>query len=229
MTSTIPFTIGHGAVIGGLMSNPSGERLYDSIPSAFAKDEEVGFFGARLCEALTAMFQDMDQIVRDTPAGFDPITGVEVPGLQAHCAWSPITAPATAPVAWLPWCGRLYGVVLTVNTTAAQQRAQILELPPQKRGGVAAMVKAAEETLTGAKAIVFVERSNEEAYHITAHTQASETPSETATKNAILTQKPGGLVLTYSASNSPTWAEALKLWNEAAATVEWATVASGQV
>src|ERR1039458_10421801 len=77
MTSTIPFTIGHGAVIGGLMSNPSGERLYDSIPSAFAKDEEVGFFGARLCEALTAMFQDMDQIVRDTPAGFDPIRSEE--------------------------------------------------------------------------------------------------------------------------------------------------------
>lgn len=211
------------------MPNPSGERLYYSIPSVFAKDEEVEFFGARLCEALTAMFQDMDQIVRDTPAGIDPITGIAVLGLQAHCGWSSITDPVTAPVAWLPWCGRLYGVVLTVNASAAAQRTQILELPPQKRGGVAAMVKAAEETLTGAKAIVFVERPNEEAYHITAHTQASETPSETATKNAILTQKPGGLVLTYSASNSPTWTEALKKWGEVVSTVHWGNVETGQV
>lgn len=219
---TLPFTLGGGP-------KPSGERLYESVPSVFAKDEEVDFFGIALCQALTAMLQDLDQIVRDSPEGVHPITGESVPGLPRHCGWSAITDPVTAPTAWLPWCGKLYGVVLKGNTTEAQQRAQILELPPQKRGSVEAMIKAAQETLTGKKEIVLIERSNEEAYHMIGHTQTSETPSETATRNALLTQKPGGLVLTYSASNSPTWAEATKRWSEVASGVKWGGVTSGQV
>lgn len=208
---------------------PSGERLYASVPSVFVNDGQTGFFGKLLCDSVMSMMQDLDLIVRDSPAGIHPITQQAVPGMLAHPGWSAIVDPKVCPEAWLAWCAALYGVVLVGNTTAAQQRQQIEELPPQKRGGLTAMLKAAKETLTGNQSIVFIEQSNGESYLLTAHTELSETPNEALTREALLSQKPAGLQLVYSASSTPTWLEATKKWSEVAAGVTWANVKSGQV
>jgi hypothetical protein len=207
----------------------SGTRLYNSIPSVFGDDESTGWFGVHFAEAIMAMLQKLDQIVQDSPAGVHPITGAPVPGMRAHPGWSAIVDPTTCPNEWLPWCATLYGVSLVGYTNPAEQREQILLLAPQKRGSTASMLAAAEATLTGKKEVFFVEQSNGESYVITAHTEASETPSEAKTREALLSQKPGGVVLVYSASSTPTWAEALKKWNEVSSTVTWANVKTGQV
>jgi hypothetical protein len=232
-----PRIVGHGAsgtaeagfewVISAAKHTPSGERLYESVPSVFAYDEETGWFGKFLCDALMSMFQDLDLIVRDTPAGIHPITQQPAPGMKAHPGWSAIVDPVVCPVAWLDWCAALYGVEPEKNAPEGAQRAQIKELPPQKRGGIEAMVKAAEATLTGLKRVGVIEQVEGHSYKILVTTTAAETPSKQKTEEALLAQKPGGVVMVYQIG--VTWAEATKKWSEVATGVKWNTVETGEV
>lgn len=59
--------------------SPAGEALYQRALPAFLKDEEFGWFGRYLTQAIAAMMQGLDGIVQDWPANEVPVTGVPVP------------------------------------------------------------------------------------------------------------------------------------------------------
>jgi hypothetical protein len=123
-------------------------------------------------------------------------------------------------------------VPLPPGISATEQRAIIQELPPQKRGGIEAMRKAAEASypIGGGFAIHLVERASGNAYRIVATTTPEQTAGEEAvTLAALLGQKPGGIKLIYSSSSVPEWEVATKKWEEVGATVTWAGVKTGEV
>ena len=175
------------------MSEPaisaSGERLYQRLAPIMQQDEDYDWFGRYLCGAL------MDGMLQ----GFDDIVlGSEIDGVL-YGPWCVIAVPKVCPAAWLPWCGSIYGVRLTPGLMVEEQRTLIEELPPQKRGSVAAMEAAAKLTLTGAKTIEIIEQVEGFAYQMLATTVAAQTPDEGLTLTALLSQKPGGVKLIYSA------------------------------
>jgi hypothetical protein len=109
----------------------------------------------------------------------------------------------------LAWLGQFAGVrIPPALSSVDDQRAWVASTDGFKRGTRDAMVGAAVATLTGNKTLVFRERDGaahgwpaapEYAYVLTAYSYASETPNPTATLNALLAQKPGGIVLFYNA------------------------------
>ena len=207
----------------------AGERLYNTSPALFSKDEETGWFGRYLCQSLMSMFQNLDGIVQDWPPNTQPITGEYLKGRGPYCGWSIITDPDDCPESWLEWCAKLYGVVLTEHTTHEEKVKQIQELPPQKRGGILAMETAGNATLKAGSKMFLYEQAGGNSYRIVAVTTPAQSAGEEAvTKAALLTQKPGGIELVYSSGNL-TWNAALKTWGAVAGTVTWANAKPGEV
>jgi hypothetical protein len=206
--------------------SPSGERLYQRLLPIMQQDEDYDWFGRYLCGAL------MDGMLQ----GFDDIVlGSEIDGVL-YGPWCIIAVPKVCPAAWLPWEASIYGVTLSPGTTAEAQRQTIEELPPQKRGGIEAMYKAAAPTLIGtgtAEAPEFtmtlIERPAGVAYKIVGNTFPEQTKQqEEATIAALTTQKPGGVKLAYS-SGTPLWETATLEWDKVGTTVEWSAAESGEV
>lgn len=196
----------------------SGELLYIRAAPLFEEDELYGWFGRYLCDALMGMLQGLDQIVID-----QIIDGVAYPG------WCTILAPAVCPDPWLDWDGALYGVILPPGASPPVKRSTIEELPPQKRGGIEAMRKAAEATLIGTKAVTLTEGAEGNAYLILATTRTAETPNTEATHAALLSQKPGGVKLVYSLADTPLWDEGTLAWDEIASGVTWNNMKMGDI
>lgn len=194
----------------------SGEYLYQRVLPLFEEDEQFGWFGRHLCDAVMAMMQGVDQIILDTDLN---------PG------WTSIADPATTPDAWILWTAQLLGVELPPGLTHDEWREIIVAHPAQNRGTLAAMKLKLQETLTGTKIVHIIERPAGKAYHIQFTTVAGETPSEAASLRALLSEKPGALVLVFKAepSGTPLWNEATKKWEEVGAGVKWGTVTEGQV
>lgn len=203
----------------------SGERLYQRVlPIVEPNGEpptqpngEPDWFGRYLCAALMdGMLQGLDQVVF---------------GDAEHGPWCVIADPEVCPDPWLPWDASIYGVTLSPGTSAAVQRATIEELPPQKRGGIEAMAKAAAPELIGSGSaeapefsLILFERPAGKAYAINGY--ATPEPSagqKAAIEAALITQKAGGLKLTMSWT-SPMWEQATKAWNAVAGTVTWSGV-----
>lgn len=128
------------------MSEPaisaSGEYLYQRVLPLFVEDEQFGWFGRHLCDAIMAMMGGLDQIVLDSDIN---------PG------WTSIADPETCPEAWLPWCAQLLGVVLPPGLTIEQQRTYIIEHPVQKRGTPGSLLAFIQEKSSEAK---LIEREN---------------------------------------------------------------------
>jgi hypothetical protein len=165
----------------------SGERLYSRLLPIFQQDEDYGWFGRYLCGAIMdGTLQGLDDIV----------LGSEIDGVL-YPPWVIVFVPAVCPDSWLPWSASVYGVTLTPGISAEAQRAEIEELPPQKRGGVEAMETAGKRTLTGSKTLNIFEQPNGLSYQMVAVSTPAQTPSEQATLNALLSQKAGGIKLTY--------------------------------
>jgi len=97
----------------------SGEYLYQRVLPLFAEDENFGWFGRHLCDAIMATLQGLDQIILDSPT---------------HPGWTIILDPAVCPEAWLPWCAQILGVRVPPGLTIEEQRAYIIEHPSQQRG-----------------------------------------------------------------------------------------------
>jgi hypothetical protein len=194
----------------------SGEYLYQRVLPLFDEDEEFGWFGRHLCDAIMSMMQGLDQIILDTDLN---------PG------WTSIADPNTTPDAWIFWTAQLLGVGLPPNLTAEEQRELIVLHPAQNRATLNAMLLALRETLTGAKVVHVQERPGGQAYHIQFTTVTGETPSEAASLLALLSEKAGGLVLLYKAlaAGTPLWNEATKEWHQVGGGVTWANVKEGDV
>jgi len=170
--------------------------------------------GEALCAAGENMFGGLDAIVQDSDDG---------PG------WSIVLDPALTPALWLPWTGALYGVRVTIGAEVEAQREEVTDLAPQKRGTTESMVVALKRTLTGNKSVLVAERHLGEAYFIHFISSPSETPDPDASLAALLSQKPGGLILTYAITDSPTWNDTILVWNAVAAGVTWDNAETGDV
>jgi hypothetical protein len=166
--------------------------LYDSLAPAASHDADYAWALLILCNAIGVMFQLVDDWVRDTQAG---------PG------WSPLLDLNRCPSDALGWLGQFNGSRIPTGLTDAQQRAFIKDASAFRRGTPAAMIAAVQATLTGTQTVTLVERDGDP-YYLTVQTIASETPDQAKTHAAILSQKPGGIVLgTFTpAVGVQTWA-----------------------
>ena len=159
-------------------------RLYAMLEPWAGEDEENGWALLTYCNALGTMFQPLEDLERDTPEG---------PG------WSALLDLDRCPDFALPWLAQFVGVRPPPGSTPAEQRAMIDQHLGWERGTPASIVNATKATLTGTQTVVMRERYGGDPYVLQVRTVTAETPDATATKNAILTQKPGGIVLDYAA------------------------------
>jgi hypothetical protein len=153
-----------------------------------AHDEENDWAGLHRCEAISRMWQGLDQIILDT---------------DSHPGWTIILDPEAEPSQWLLWTATaIYGVSLVPGSDVEEQRARIKELPPQKRGGVEAMIAAVAQTLTGARHVVSIERLEGDAYRELVVTRTLETPDPASTLAAVKREKLAGVKQVYLTADS---------------------------
>jgi len=191
MTNLAPGLLAEIEVIGRPRAVPPppalasyAARLYAALAPLAWLDGNTDWSLAKLNGAVGTMFQAVEDVVRDTPEG---------PG------WSAVVDVARCPDDWLPWLGQFVGVV---NGT----RSAITEHNGFQRGTPAAIRAAAAMSLTGSKTVILQERFGGEAYALGVYTLDSETPDPAKVLADILTQKPGGIVLTYAHGAANTYA-----------------------
>jgi Phage tail protein (Tail_P2_I) len=164
------------------------ERLYLAMAPLARADADSAWSLLILCNAIGTMYQQVEELVRDSPEG---------PG------WSALLDVDRCPPEALPWLAQFVGVRLLPDSSEAEQRARIDSTGGFKRGTRDALIGAAQATLTGRKTVIFRERDHDPAdtpayaYYLTVITYTSETPDSAATLRALQAQKPGGIVLSY--------------------------------
>lgn len=141
--------------------------------------------------ALGTMFEPLTDWVSDTPEG--------EPG------WSLLMDINRAPNSVLPWLAQLVGVQVDASLDDVSQRQQIRTTAGFRRGSVGSMVEAAKPFLTGSQTVLVTERDGD-AYTVTVATFDTETPDPDLVATALLSQKPGGLILNYVVQLSWTYA-----------------------
>lgn len=160
------------------------QRLYVALAPLAGQDPANAWSLLILCNAIGAMFQLLEDYVRDSPEG---------PG------WSALMDLDRCPSEALPWLAQFAGVRLLPGTSDAEQRERVHSTDGFRRGTVEAITAAAQRTLTGAKTVGITERTGTDPpYCFTVTTYAPETPDTLATYNALLAAKPAGLKMTYS-------------------------------
>lgn len=187
-------------------------RLYDMLEPLARLDPLNAWALLIYCNAIGVEFQLVEDVVRDTPDG---------PG------WSLLLDLDRCPDAALPWLGQFVGVRVLPSSTPDEQRARIRATDGWKRGTRDAMIGAALATLAPGAAVDFRERSGDPAsepidyaYRLTVRTYSHATPDPTATLNALLAQKPGGIVLDFAVVTGQTWQQVKNL------NATWSTVKS---
>jgi hypothetical protein len=167
---------------------PFAARMYRMLLPLTQSDPSYSWSLLTFVNAATLAYEQVEQWVRDTPEG---------PG------WSLLLDVNRCPPEALPWLGQFVGVRLLKGATEEQNRERIVATDGFKRGTPAAIKGAAQATLTGNRSVFMTERDHDPAdtpnyaYYLTVQTYTGQTPNPTATLNAILAQKPGGIVLTY--------------------------------
>jgi hypothetical protein len=166
-----------------LLPDTVAARLYSALAPLAQSDPESGWALLILCNAVGGMFQLLDDYASDSPDG---------PG------WSELMDVNRCPPEALAWLGQLAGVRLLPGSSDADQRTRIKSTAGFRRGTPAAIIAAAQRTLTGTKTVGITERSGGDPYALAVTTFTPETPDTLATYNALLGAKPAGLTLTYS-------------------------------
>lgn len=167
--------------------------LYERLSPWAHADADNGYALALLCQAVGAQFDEIDAVAR---AGTD-----DEPG------WAALMDPDAAPAFTLDWLAQFAGVSLNRTLDEAQKRVAIRATEGVvKRGTPAAMQRAARPFLTGAQSVFLAERDGD-AYQLTVITRTDETPDPDAVEAALLSQKPAGIVMTYSVVPGLAYAE----------------------
>jgi hypothetical protein len=164
-------------------------RLYGMLAPLAQWDPNAAWSLLILVNAIGLPFQLVEDLVRDTPDG---------PG------WSALLDVDRCPVEALPWLGQLAGVRVLPDSSESAMRARIRSTDGFHRGTVAAMRAAALATMSEAGYLVFRERAGDP-YVLDVISYADETPDPNATLQALLAQKPGGIVLNYSTATGQTY------------------------
>jgi len=160
-----------------------GPLTYDEANQQYALANFLG--------AIGEMFQLLDDYGRDQMVG-----NLLAPG------WSQVMDINRAPAEVLPWLGQFVGVSVDDSLSEALQRQQIRSVAGWNRGTLNAMIAAAQLYLVGTKSLIVRERDasacpSQPAYGITFISKTAETPNPTLVLNALMAQKPAGLVLVY--------------------------------
>ena len=162
----------------GTMAQQSYAEL---APLAYADPRYNWPFLSFLAAILDTMYQLIGDLVFDD--GDDP-------------GWSAALDLDRCPEVALDWLAQFVGVRLPGDLTEQEKRDYIHDTPGWVRGTPAAMIGAAKATLTGKQRLTFRERDGDP-YFLTVRSYASETPDSNATLQALLAQKPGGILMDY--------------------------------
>lgn len=159
-------------------------------------DAELGFPLFNFIDVIASQFAAIDVLVRDTDEG---------PG------WSQVFDLDRAPDAVLPFLGQMVGVAVDPEIGPDRQRIQIRAESGFDRGTPAAIINSAKRYLTGAQHVDLTERAPdqdgiEQAYQLVVTTYRTETPNPAQVASALLSQKPAGIVLTYTVIGGATYA-----------------------
>lgn len=192
------------------MSRPtvsdSAERLYETLTAYAADDETNGWVLLHACEAAARMLANTNAVLRHDDIGS---------GLRR------LHDPDRTPTFALAWLAQHAGVPeIGADLTEAQARQLIRDAPGMRRGTPAALRSAAQRYLTGNKTVIMLER-NGGAYQLAIVTRTDETPDAGKVLAALLTQKPAGIILTYTAADSQVWDEVTTAWDDVDPGVTW--------
>lgn len=128
-----------------------------------------------------------------------------------HPGWSIIFDVDNCPSEALPYLAQIVGETLPVTLTDEEARRQIRTQPNRRRGTRDGITAAARATLSDPDnaTVVFIERSSSAspslpAYGLTVGTLTSQTPDPDATEAAIRSNLPGGILLEFIVSDTPT-------------------------
>lgn len=165
------------------------QRLLDALEPMTANDPVTA---AALETFLGSIGDELFQLIEDYAGDTD----------DGQAGWGNLLDVNLSPPEALPWLAQVVGVQLMAGLSTDDQRQQIRDLASWQRGTAASIRGAVLPYLTGTKTVIFRERdiaayAPEPAYGLTIITQTSETPDPTAVLNAILRQKPAGIVLNY--------------------------------
>jgi hypothetical protein len=132
----------------------------------------------------------------------EQIASLAETGPNGEDGWSvilDITRTADEGIAWL---AQLVGVNILPDLDYDTQRMRVATTDGWNRGTPKALAAAAAQYLTGTKRVVMRERfdpgAGADPYHLQIFTITSETPDPTQVENAIMAQKPAGIILHYS-------------------------------
>lgn len=168
------------------MTETIAQRVLDELASMLYGDTEplTTYVGA-----LSSPFQLVEDWASDTDTD--------------EVGWSLLVDVDRCPVEALPWLGQLVGIEVNTSLSEADQRAQIQNEASWRRGTVEAIKSTPVPYLTGLKTVIIRERNthacpSQPAYGLTVVTYADQTPDSAAVLEALLTQKPAGIILDYS-------------------------------
>lgn len=153
------------------------DEVYGTLAPAAAQDADNGMALQTYVGAVGSMFGGVEALFRSAD-----------PSVPAGAA---VVDVDTAPDWWLAWLGQMVGVQVTQGATPDFQRAEIRYMRGFKRGTVASMVAAAQQTLTGNQTVAVYER-NGGAYGMLVVTYTDETPDPAATERAVVAAKAAG-------------------------------------
>lgn len=183
-----------------------GQDIADGVFPHLDLDAENNDAGHHLIAAIGAMWQDVDDLIRDTTDG--------APG------WSVLIDVDRAPDWALPWLGQLAGVQVTAGKSEAFQRAEVRRADGQRRGTVATIVDTIVPFLDAPKRALLTERFDpdnpgDQAYHVTARVRYADLPvGDEAETIASITARffaalPAGIIGHIVFTDERTYAEAL--------------------
>jgi hypothetical protein len=174
-----------------LLPESFANDLYESVGPVAREDPVFLWSLLILCNAIGVMYQLVDEWVRDTEEG---------PG------WSLLVDLDRCPPGALDWLGQFVGVRLPGGLTPEEKRIWIKDASGFRRGTVKAMIAAVQLTLTGEQSVSLIERDGDP-YYLTVAYDPAESPDQGRTMQAILSQKPAGLVLGTRPAGIQTWDE----------------------
>lgn len=134
-----------------------------------------------LLEAIGHMFQEVDDLARDTDEG---------PG------WSALLDPDRVPAKGLDFLAQFVGVSFPLAISDDEARERIKNMDGTKRGRPASIKAAPVPYLSGTKTVILKER-DDGPYHQTVYTYIDETEDEASARLALAQQKPGGIIQDY--------------------------------
>jgi hypothetical protein len=158
------------------------DSLIDLLEPMFYDDVNQGHALQTYLGGLGLNFEIVEEYARDTDDG--------------KIGYSILVDATRVPDEAIPWLGQFVGITITQGLPPDQQKEQLIGLGNWKRGTVAALKAAPLPFLTGSQTVIVKERDTSP-YHFEVITYADETTDSAKVLEALMSQKPAGLIMTY--------------------------------